>query len=245
MPSSRPTSPVSRRPRDVQPAEPCEFGDLYDGGAPRLALIGDSHSAHLRATAEVVAQAVGWKAVSLTSPGCAFSTEVYPGASASVRERCLGHTIQAVKWLAEHPSVDTVLTSASAGLGLGEAGFLDLWNRVPASVQHIYVVRDVPRMHVGTADCVQAVLRRRAVTTGVCAVSRSGAFPDDAEAAAAQKAGGRVRLLDLTRYFCDRARCYPVLGGTYAYRDVDHINAIFAATLGPYLLQEMGLAVPR
>src|SRR4051794_27917753 len=59
--------------------EPCDFGDLDSPRAPAAALIGDSHSAHLRAAIEVVAQARGWHAVSITHAGCAFSTEVYTG----------------------------------------------------------------------------------------------------------------------------------------------------------------------
>jgi hypothetical protein len=51
----------------------------------------------------------------------------------------------------------------------------------------------------------------------------------------------RVRLIDLTRLFCDRARCFPVIGGAYVYRDFNHLNRVFAATLGPYLLRAMGL----
>lgn len=51
----------------------------------------------------------------------------------------------------------------------------------------------------------------------------------------ARDAGGRVRLLDLTRRFCGAARCYPVVGGVYVYKDDNHMNATFARTLGPFL----------
>ena len=31
-------------------------------------------------------------------------------------------------------------------------------------------------------------------------------------------------LIDLSRHFCDAARCYPVVGGLYAYKDTGHIT---------------------
>jgi hypothetical protein len=227
-----------RGARRYAPARPCGFGDTYDSSPPRLALIGDSHSAHLRASAEVAAQALGWKAVSLTHPGCAFSTEVYP-APAPIPHRCRRHSMEALRWLRRHPSVRAVITSAAAGRGFSEGGFRAMWRRVPRSVRRIYVVRDVPRVSYATAGCVARVRRRHAVSTDACAVARGGAFPADPAAGAARYAGGRVRLIDLTRYFCSRTRCFPVIGGAYVYHDFNHLNRVFAATLGPYLLRAM------
>jgi hypothetical protein len=227
-----------RRARRYAPALPCVFGARYADGPPRLALIGDSHSAHLRATAEVAAQARGWKAVSITHPGCAFSTEVYP-APAPIPQRCRRHSRKALRWLRAHRSVRFVVTSASAGRGLGEGGFRAMWSRVPRSVRRIYVVRDIPRVSYTTASCVAAVRRRHAISRRACAVSRGGAFPADPAAAAARHSGRRVRLIDFTRFFCNRARCFPVVGGAYVYRDFNHMNPVFAATLGPYLLRAM------
>jgi hypothetical protein len=226
------------------PALPCVFGASYDPGPPRIALIGDSHAAHLRATAEVAAQALGWKAVSLTHPGCAFSTEVYP-APPPVPRRCRRHSRKALRWLRAHPSVRVVLTSASAGRGFSQSGFRAMWRRTPHSVRRIYVIRDVPRVHYDTAQCVRRVRRRHGVTTGACAVARSGAFPADPAAAAARNAGRRVRLVNFTHHFCSRRRCFPVVGGAYVYRDFNHMNPVFAATLGPYLLRAMGYGHER
>ena len=48
----------------------------------------------------------------------------------------------------------------------------------------------------------------------------------------------QVRI-DLSRFFCDGARCFPVVGGAYIYKDDNHMNTTFAATLGPFLLTRM------
>jgi SGNH domain (fused to AT3 domains) len=216
--------------------EPCDFGDLDAPRPAAAALIGDSHAAHLRAAVEVVAQARGWRAVSLTHPGCAFSTEAYP-APPPIPQRCRAHGEQALRWLRAHPSVHVVFTSAAAGRGFSPAGFSAMWRRVPGSVRRIYVIRDVPRVPLATAGCVSAVIRRHARPAGACAVARAPL--DDPEADAARVAGPRVRLIDLTRYFCRRSRCFPIVGNAYVYKDDNHINRVFATTLGPYLLRRL------
>ena len=48
----------------------------------------------------------------------------------------------------------------------------------------------------------------------------------------------RVRTVDLTRYFCDARRCFPVIGGALVCRDQNHLTATFSTTLGPFLLRE-------
>ena len=47
-----------------------------------------------------------------------------------------------------------------------------------------------------------------------------------------------VDVVDMTRYFCDSARCYPVIGGALVHNDIDHITATFARTLGPFMVQK-------
>jgi hypothetical protein len=49
----------------------------------------------------------------------------------------------------------------------------------------------------------------------------------------------RVRLVDLTRFFCDGRRCFAVVGGALVNRDVSHMTTAFATTLGPYLLRAL------
>ena len=239
MPDS-PCVPTADRKR-YNAIEPCAFGDLGTGAPPRVALVGDSHSGHLRATVDVFAQALGWRAISITRAGCAFSTEAYP-APPPIPARCRLHTAEALRWLRRHPSVTTVFTSNSAGRGLSPRGFLAAWTHAPSSVRRIYEIRDVPRVSYATASCVLSVMRTHARSIGACSVARSSAFPFDPAASAAAGARGRIRLIDLSRYFCSASRCYPVIGGAYVYKDFNHINRVFAATLGPALLRATGHA---
>ena len=49
----------------------------------------------------------------------------------------------------------------------------------------------------------------------------------------------RVRVADLTKYFCDPERCFPVIGGALVHKDRTHLTAVFTATLGPFLAREV------
>lgn len=221
--------------------DPCEVGDLFAQRTARIALVGDSHARHLRAAVHVAAFARGRRAVVLVRSGCPFSIETYPGAP-SLAAPCRRHSEEVLHWLRTHPRIHTLVSSSSAGRGMSAAGYAAMWARVPRTVRRILVVRDVPRARLDTGDCVEAVLRRRGTTRGACPTARGWALLPDAHADAARAAGGRVRLVDLTRHFCDAASCHPVIGGVYAYRDEDHINRVFSATLGPYLLGSRRMA---
>jgi hypothetical protein len=54
----------------------------------------------------------------------------------------------------------------------------------------------------------------------------------------------RVRVLDLTPFFCDARRCYPVIGGVLVYKDSTHLTGLYARTLGPYLERAVTAALP-
>ena len=45
----------------------------------------------------------------------------------------------------------------------------------------------------------------------------------------------RVRVIDMTPFFCSRRRCLPVIGGALVYKDREHMTEVFATSLGPYL----------
>jgi hypothetical protein len=231
----------ARHPRRYAPVAPCSFGARFAAGPPHLALIGDSHAMSFRATVEVAAQALGLKAVSLTQAGCGFGIEVYPGWR-PVGAHCRRHSEQVLRWLSANPSIHRVLLASSALHGYTEDGLRALWSRIPQSVRRVDVVVDVPRVSYKTAGCVRAVRTRHAVSEGACAVPRDEqALPADPAPGAVAQSGPRVHLIDLTPYFCDSAHCFPVIGGAYVYRDTNHMNQTFAATLGPYLLEGMGL----
>jgi hypothetical protein len=49
-----------------------------------------------------------------------------------------------------------------------------------------------------------------------------------------------VTTVDLTKYFCDRERCYAVVGNVVVYYDDDHMNAEFSHSLKPMITEVVG-----
>lgn len=49
-----------------------------------------------------------------------------------------------------------------------------------------------------------------------------------------------VKLIDLSDYFCDRTRCYAVVGNVAVYFDSDHMNLEFSRSLKPMIAKALG-----
>jgi hypothetical protein len=234
---------------------PCRFGvrsvasGAGAGAAGTIALIGDSHASHWRGAVEVVAEGKGVPGVSLARSRCPFvdATILLPHADAL---RCRGWQREVKAYLADHPEITTIFVSdrssarvvpdrGRSNLETQVAGYIALWHSLPATVEHIIVIRDTPRSSAASALCVQQAYAARKPSAGqVCARLRVQALHvDPAIVAARRMHSPRVHAVDLSDVFCDAQRCFPVIGGAFVYKDVDHISAVFARTLGPLLLR--------
>ena len=49
----------------------------------------------------------------------------------------------------------------------------------------------------------------------------------------------RIRLIDLSHFFCEAMICPPVIGGVLVYKDLTHITRAYGATMAPYVLREL------
>jgi hypothetical protein len=217
----------------------CEFGAPENVARRRIALIGDSHAVHWRAALGPVARTRGWAGFSLSRNGCPLSTAP-PILKGGLTGECVRWRAAVHGWLLEHPGVDTVFVSqhrvrVRGGYRNEVAGYRAAWAALPASVKRVVVIRDTPIRPPGVRRCVVAARSRRAPAGRVCAVPRRRALRPDPAADAARHFGGRVRLVDMTHYFCDARRCFPVVGGVLTHKDTGHITATFGATLAPYL----------
>jgi hypothetical protein len=54
-----------------------------------------------------------------------------------------------------------------------------------------------------------------------------------------------MQTVDLTRYFCSAAKCFPVIGGALVLRDTTHMTGVFSASLGPFLGRAVDAAFAR
>lgn len=229
----------------------CTFGTRGTRARAHVALIGDSHALQWRTPLDRVARVMRWHAYSVTTPGCFYSEAVFVLAD-NLGEACEPWYASVRAWLAEHPEVSTVVVSQNAPtavrlspgqttIGVKSVGFQRAWRALPANVKRVVVIRDTPRIGDTTFDCVRRVMAlRRQRSKLACAVSRSRALrPDPAVAAVRALRSQRYQVVDMTDFFCGSRRCYPVIGGVLVHRDTDHVNALYARSLGPYLLRAL------
>ena len=226
----------------------CEFGAPASQARATIALLGDSHAAHWRAALDVVADAQSWRGLSLTLSGCPYSA-ITRVLREGLREDCVHRNRAVPTWLAEHPQIHTVFVSELSGAqwalprDSGEPftaesdAYIRAWQRLPASVHRVVVLRDTPKALPRTASCIERVAAADRDPGTACAVPRSQALdPDAAVDAAARLGAPRFTTIDMTRYFCDDSSCEPVIGGALVQKDLHHLSRVFVRTLGPYLL---------
>ena len=234
-----------------QPGGPavCDFS----GGRPEAEsvwLVGDSHAQQWQAPIIELARQKSWKLNLSFSGGCPLADAPfvgYRGGTANPAEirhcRIWGANVTAAM---THDNAAKVFTSTFAAAeqindGTGRSqleqykdGFSRYWSRWSQAGAVVYPiadpplndkVRDVNCIAVSGADPIQ------------CRAPRSQALPVDplVEAAKAAADGGRVRLLDMSQYFCDASFCYGAAGGVAIYFDPDHLNGHYSTQLAPYL----------
>jgi hypothetical protein len=103
-------------------------------------------------------------------------------------------------------------------------------------VREIVVLRDTPKVLGDTDTCVQEAMSRHRRADLACAVRRRTALSQDSAAVAgASGREPRARVIDLTPFFCDGRRCYPVVGGALVFKDQNHMTETYAKSLTPYL----------
>lgn len=246
------------RPVPGDPAPICAFGVPRSKAKRHFALIGDSHALHWRRAIDVVALAERWRGYSITTAACPFTTAV-SRLPAGLRALCEEWFKAARAWFSDHPEVSVVFVSQFAPLAIEPPrgstigrfkiqSFRRTWRALPRTVKHVVTIRDNPLTTQATFDCVQ-----KAITDGVpdpstvCSEGRVYAVPwDTAVSAARSLRSRRYASIDLTEFFCDARRCYPVIGGARVYRDpFGHLTTAYSRTLGPFLHRRLRALMRR
>ena len=185
-----------------------------------VALIGDSHAVHWRAALQHVFKVHRWRGITIYRSQCPFTAARTSLAGA----RRLG--LRAVE--ARHarlperaPEIGTIFVSGNTGAGVvvppGQnrfevktAGYMNAWGGLPASIQHIVVLRDPPHNRETTAACVERAIERRKPAGTTCQVPVATALaPDPAIEAAKRLNSPRVQAIDLTPFMCDAGQLLP------------------------------------
>ena len=222
----------------------CVFGKV--NGSKSIVLFGDSHAAQWFPAVRAVADAHGWRLVSLTKRGCP-AADVTPNNSTVKREytECPAWRANALARIAkEHP--DVVVTTGITGYAMTINGARNdgaaaeellrkgwvrtLQKLVPMTTQ-VIALRDTPELGRDPVDCVSANLDR----LDRCTRPRSAALPDHLPLDDAARAVAHVDFVDLSDAFCIGGVCPSVIGNVLVYRDSDHITATYSRTLAARL----------
>ncbi len=131
-----------------------------------------------------------------------------------------------------------VAARASADFARDPAeGAREALRALPKSVRRIYVLRATPETFGPESGCVSRRLRAKVTIGTSCALPRATKLLPDPQLKAA---GGRVKVLDFTKYLCDATKCPSVIGGVLVRKDGSHLTRVFAQTLGPFVLRALG-----
>ena len=233
----------------------CTFGVAPEQAARTIALIGDSHASVWRAPLALIARDFGWRGLSITRRSCPLSqaTRLTPEPT---RSHCVRWVKELPGFLRRHPEVSTLFVVALArgkvvvprGRTQTEArvrGYEQAWARLPATVKHIVVIRDPPRIKRTDVRCIDDAIAHREPAGPTCAIPRGVALAPDAQIRAARGArSARLQVIDLTHVFCSNRSCFPVIGGALVFKDRHHLSLSFARTLAPQLAREIQRLAP-
>ena len=229
----------------------CGFGAMPEEADRTFALIGDSHAANMKSAVTVLTLAKRWRGVSILRAGCPLTRAAPVLRSSQRSQQCRDWNRQVLAWLGKHREVDTVFLSAHAGARVkrksgrsnrqsAEAGYRDLIRQLRRMRRRVVIIRDTPPSTNKLLRCVSRAIAagRRAQTT--CTRSRKDSVrPDPLVSAGRSLRSPRVKVIDLTRYFCDSRRCFSVIGGALVRHDESHLTQAFAASLGPFILRAL------
>jgi peptidoglycan/LPS O-acetylase OafA/YrhL len=253
--------PADCRQRDdtlhtKQPSGPaiCDFADGEP--AESVWLVGDSHAQQWQAAIVELAREKRWNLKVSYSGGCPLADVPYVGYRGAVAgpesvEACALWRGNVADFIERDAPAKVFTSTFTAGEQIDDGsgrsqldqykdGFSRYWKRWADSGAVVYAIADPPLNDtVRDRNCL-AVSPDNPLS---CRVSRVDALPPDpiaaAVGAASEASGDRVRVLDMSNYFCDSSYCYPAVGGLPIYFDADHLNKQLSIRLAPMIKERL------
>ena len=223
----------------------CEWGDTSD---PELtiALVGDSHAAHLIDPLIAAAEDRHWRVVLYSSGGCnGFRTSglaagiVVTPTEAAMAVDCAEFAREVQQDLTERDDIDVVAFSNRSSFYATTADEAsEYWGALASRGIEVLAIRDVPGMP--TSQTAPECVELHKSEYDACS---SPNLPGTDFMVEAATDSVEAMLIDLTPLFCDDQSCHVVIGGIIAYMDEDHLSFTFATTLAPYLGEAIAEAV--
>ncbi len=222
------------QPNEIE-ARSCQFGST-DAGAPRIALIGDSHAYQYIEALIRVAEERGWSLTTHLKDACPWTDAPVGALTPGDVDSCSSWRGALAAELAEGEAFDAIFTAAHAGTPyrvsaaekdeVAIQGFVDAWAQARGA--SIIAIADNPTFEDDPNRCL------RINPSSECTQSRDSAMVHtDALKEAAVRAS--ATLIDFTDKYCDEERCRSVVGGANVYRDKDHLTNTFALSMVPVI----------
>jgi peptidoglycan/LPS O-acetylase OafA/YrhL len=214
---------------------PCRFGP---GGAPVIALVGDSHAAQWFPALERWAAGAGFALETYTKSACP-AADVVALRDGSPDGACSAWRAEVVRRLQADPPALVLLASYGGAHVEDPAGFEAAWTRGLRSTIDsltpggpVAVVADTPNLRETPAICLSAHL----TSADECGRPANDALAAPARAAErAAVSGSGASMIDLTEYLCSPDFCPAIIGSTLVYRDAHHLTPDLSERLAPVL----------
>ncbi|HMG61428.1 MAG TPA: acyltransferase family protein, partial [Streptosporangiaceae bacterium] len=223
---------------------PCVYGDSSSDQV--VVLFGDSHAAQWFPAMEQLANAHGWKLVSLTKASCkvAAVTIVSSGKPYTACDTWRNAAIARINAL--RPAL-VVVSSSDAGspvhptgdpLQQWTTGYQDTFRALGKSGAKVAAILDTPWPKGDAVDCAAAHLLNLASCTNKASEAIQDQTRRTATETAAESTGASV--IDPEPWLCNtQGDCPVVVGNTFVYRDDSHLADAYAEALAPVLGRQL------
>jgi len=222
----------------------CEFGA---GDGRKIVLIGGSHSAQWLPALTQHAGDEHWKIISITKSNCLFGDPDDKTLFGKLDQSCAEWNADAMRQLIELKP-DLVLSIATRWREEGgrrveyiPAGYQARFRQLSEAGIPVLAIRDNPWMQKDPPRCVYSPI---VFDKTLCGDERTEVLDDAGFQRALAGIPPRVRIVDLTDYFCDRKYCWAVKDGIAVYRDPHHITATYAQKISAGLRDHISAVWP-
>ncbi len=212
------------------------FAGSRKEGAPLVALVGGSHSTQFHPALKRLAEARGWRLVSITKSACPIDGD-YNGVlrTGTGAAQCSAWAAAAAaKVIALRPAL-VVTTATRPGPGnrgdLIPPGFPPVWRRWSDAGIGVLAIRDNPRAETYR---VPVCIDRHRTDFARCDLNRATHLSVPSPLADAPAIPG-VRYLDLSDHICGPGVCPVLIDGIVVYHDNSHLSVPFVQRLAPVL----------
>ncbi|MDT5269285.1 MAG: hypothetical protein QOH49_1471 [Acidobacteriota bacterium] len=223
-----------------------KFKECSYGRGPAVILFGDSHAAQWQPALERLAEADGFRLVTLVRANCSAADVSYvlPVLGRRYTE-CEEWRGQALRRIAEIRPRAVVVSSSRHYVGDRMVG-VEEWRegtrrtllKVGESGAGIYLLRDLPAAGFDVPSCLAALAwYPRWLRPTTCSFQKKEDGVADAERRAAE---GLASYVDLTEFVCPGGTCPPEADGVVTYADTSHLTATFSSLMAPTLGKELG-----